>query len=255
LNDLTVVLKRVILEAWDYMCGVKGVERKKLFISVNKKKVEWDVTAKRVVHSRGLHVLSFDRVFTMLLFLINNTYLRNGSVIYQQVVGIPMGTNPGPVLANMYLYGYESAYIDRNFLDVRPEESEIARMSRLESGRAFHMTFRYIDDTLSFDNSLWVEGTAKPLQDGGVYPEWLTFNDTSLVRSHYTSANFLGINISISGKGQIACDVHDKRKDFPFPVQRYPDMSSFVPKTMVYSVFLTLIDRFYKICSRPSSFL
>ena len=74
---------------------------------------------------------------------------------------------------------------------MRPEESEIARMSRLESGRAFHMTFRYIDDTLSFDNSLWVEGTAKPLQDGGVYPEWLTFNDTSLVRSHYTSANFL----------------------------------------------------------------
>jgi hypothetical protein len=255
LNDLTVVLKRVILEAWDYMCGVKGVERKKLFISVNKKKVEWDVTAKRVVHSRGLHVLSFDRVFTMLLFLINNTYLRNGSVIYQQVVGIPMGTNPGPVLANMYLYGYESAYIDRNFLDVRPEESEIVRMNRLESGRAFHMTFRYIDDTLSFDNPLWVEGTAKPLQDGGVYPEWLTFNDTSLVRSHFTSANFLGINISISGKGQIACDVHDKRKDFPFPVQRYPDMSSFIPKTMVYSVFLTLLDRFYKICSRPSSFL
>ena len=84
---------------------------KKLFVSVNKKKAEWYVSAKRVVHNRDLHVLTLDRVFTMLLFLINNTYLRNGSVIYQQVVGIPMGTNPGPVLANMYLYGYESAYI------------------------------------------------------------------------------------------------------------------------------------------------
>ncbi len=50
------------------------------------------VSAKRVVHNRDLHVLSLDRVFTMLLFLINNTYFCNGSVIYQQVVGIPMGT-------------------------------------------------------------------------------------------------------------------------------------------------------------------
>ena len=164
-----------------------------------------------------------------------------------------MGTNPGPTIANLYLYGYESLYIDNQFLKPRPGETDAERQSRLDQGRSFHMTFRYIDDTLSFDNDQWETDTSRTLEDGGIYPKWLTFNDTSF--PNLLSANFLGLNVCISNKKRISVDVYDKRKDFPFPVQRYPDMQSFIPKTIIYGVFLTLLDRVYKICTAPGDFL
>ena len=35
-------------------------------------------------------------------FLINNTYIRFGSKIYRQIVGIPMGTNCAPLVADLF---------------------------------------------------------------------------------------------------------------------------------------------------------
>ena len=75
-----------------------------------------------------------------------------------------MGTNPGPSIANLYLYGYESSYIDTHFLNARVGETHAERNMRLEEGKRFHMSFRYIDDTLSFDNERWGTDTAKSLE-------------------------------------------------------------------------------------------
>ena len=40
----------------------------------------------------------------MLEFLIDNIFVIFGGRVFQQTVGMPMGTNCAPVLANLFLY-------------------------------------------------------------------------------------------------------------------------------------------------------
>jgi hypothetical protein len=42
------------------------------------------------------------------MFLIDNIFVSFGGTLFQQVVGIPMGTNCAPLLADLFLYSYES---------------------------------------------------------------------------------------------------------------------------------------------------
>ena len=42
----------------------------------------------------------------MIEFLVDNIYVRFGEQLFQQMVGIPMGTNCAPLLADLFLYFY-----------------------------------------------------------------------------------------------------------------------------------------------------
>jgi hypothetical protein len=44
----------------------------------------------------------------MLEFLIDNIFVSFGGTLFQEVIGIPMGTNCAPLLADLFLYSYES---------------------------------------------------------------------------------------------------------------------------------------------------
>ena len=153
-----------------------------------------------------------------------------------------MGTNSGPSIANSYMYGYESKFIDKLC------EDEKTRAKAEE----YHMTFRLIDDTLSIDNRHWSDSVGIPAEQGGIYPAALTYNNTSISNKEVT---FLGTHLSLTQNGRIKCDVFDKRSEFPFEVQRYPDMKSFIPRSIPYGVFVGLLHRTYRICSDPSLFL
>ena len=43
-------------------------------------------------------------IINMINFLIDNIYVEFGDQIYQQTIGIPMGTNCAPLLADLFLY-------------------------------------------------------------------------------------------------------------------------------------------------------
>jgi hypothetical protein len=47
----------------------------------------------------------------MLEFLIDNIFTMFGRRVFQQTVGIPMGTNCAPLLADLFLYSYEADLI------------------------------------------------------------------------------------------------------------------------------------------------
>ena len=49
----------------------------------------------------------------MLKYLIENTYVRLGETVFQQKVGIPIGTNCAVWLANWYLFTYELDFVER----------------------------------------------------------------------------------------------------------------------------------------------
>ena len=86
-------------------------------------------------------------------FLVSNTFLCNRKSIYRQKIGIPMGTNCAPVLANLYLYFYESIYVSHLELKEGPVAAD-----------TFQNTFRLIDDVLSVDNPLMAAALSKPYE-------------------------------------------------------------------------------------------
>ena len=44
-------------------------------------------------------------------FLIDNIFVRFGGKVFRQVIGIPMGTNSAPLLADLFLHTYEYEFI------------------------------------------------------------------------------------------------------------------------------------------------
>ena len=40
-------------------------------------------------------------------------YVRFGGQLCQQMVGIPIGTNCVPILADLFLYSYENEFLDK----------------------------------------------------------------------------------------------------------------------------------------------
>ena len=47
----------------------------------------------------------------MLEYLIDNIFVEFGGRIFQQTIGIPMGTNCAPLLADLFLYSYEVEFV------------------------------------------------------------------------------------------------------------------------------------------------
>ena len=52
-----------------------------------------------------------DDIINMLEFLVDNIFVVFGGKVFQQIVGIPMGTNCTPLLADIFLYSYEAEFI------------------------------------------------------------------------------------------------------------------------------------------------
>ena len=48
----------------------------------------------------------------MIDFLIDNIYIKIGSHLFWQCIGIPMSINCAPLLANLFLYSYEVAFFE-----------------------------------------------------------------------------------------------------------------------------------------------
>ena len=46
-----------------------------------------------------------------LTFLLDNIYIRFGSKLYRQIVGIPMGTNCASHVADLFLFCYERDFM------------------------------------------------------------------------------------------------------------------------------------------------
>ena len=192
-------------------------------------------------HTDSKHSFGLESLVQACSFLIGNVYVLNGETRRQQSLGIPMGTNCAPALANLYLYAYESAFIDR----LRADKGD-------DTAAAFHLTFRLIDDVLSVDNPAFKPAAVVPAERGGIYPQALLLNETTITNKEVT---FLGMRIRQSDSGTLCLDVYDKRKDFPFTVVRYPSMSSLIPQFMPYGVFVSQLYRYYRICTSADAFV
>ena len=65
---------------------------------------------------------SCQKMCDALNYLLNNIFIRFSSKLYRQIVGIPMGTNCAPLIADMFLICYERDFMlslsDNNQTDI-----------------------------------------------------------------------------------------------------------------------------------------
>jgi hypothetical protein len=141
-SDLKEKTKKALKEAWTFQATLEQINFTQLGIEVcpKDKQATW-VRLQKPKHTKKYHRFTFERLFLLLEFLIDNSFVLNGCVIRRQQKGIPMGTNAGQDLANLYLYYYESSFIDTLILKDKKQEAS-----------SFHLSFRLIDDVLSLDN-------------------------------------------------------------------------------------------------------
>ena len=74
----------------------------------NKLKDKLRVGATVFHHSDSTKKFSETDIFNMLEFLIDNILVMFGGLVFQQTVGIPMGTNYATLLADSFLYSYDA---------------------------------------------------------------------------------------------------------------------------------------------------
>ena len=63
--------------------------------------------------SNGDNKYSASDICKMIEFLVDNIYVRFGGQLFRQMVGITIGTNCAPLLADLFLYSYENKFLDK----------------------------------------------------------------------------------------------------------------------------------------------
>jgi hypothetical protein len=121
-----------------------------------------------------MHKYSEVKIKKMLEFLIDNIYVAVKEQVFQQSVGIPMGINRAPLLADLFLYSYEAEFIQK-----------LLYKKKMSLAVAFNSTFRYIDDVLSINNNQF------QLYVNSIYPNELEIKDTT---ESSTSAPYIDVS-------------------------------------------------------------
>ena len=104
-------------------------------ISVNNTSARWVSKTSKA----GL-VFNRSAVKDAIKYLMDNCYFTFGEKLFRQIVGIPMGSDPAPFMANLFLYHYESRWV------------KSLKKNSLQRARRFNHTFRFIDDLLTIND-------------------------------------------------------------------------------------------------------
>ena len=113
-----------------------------------------------------------------LTYFLDNIFFRFGTKLYRQIVGIPMGTNCAPLIADLFLFCYERVFV-----------ASLSNNKEAEIILAFNSKSRYLDDLINIDNP-YFEGMV-----GRIYPPELQLNKAN---ASDTDASILDLHLSIS---------------------------------------------------------
>ena len=70
-----------------------------------------------------------------------------------------------------------------------------------------------------------------------------------------TSASYLDLLLSIESDGQLRTSLYDKRDDFNFHITNFPFLSSNIPSSPAYGVFISQLIRYARACSSYECFI
>ena len=162
------------------------------------------------------------------------SFVRFGGQLFSQMVGIPMGTNCAPLLADLFLYSYENEFLDK-----------LIKEGKRKLARRFNLSYRYIDDLISFNNKRFKEFTSD------IYPKELTISETTESTS---VASYLDLLFTRDRSNNITTKLYDKRDAFGFHIVNFPFMSSNIPSAPAYGVYASQLICYARCCSSYSDF-
>ena len=111
--------------------------------------------------------------------------------LFRQLIGIPMGTNCAPLLADLFLYSYENEFLDN-----------MIRSGHRRLARSFNLCYRYIDDLIVFNNKKSLDYLKE------IYPSQLTVEKAN--KSDHL-ADYLDLTFTIDSGGKLSTRLYDKR--------------------------------------------
>ena len=154
---------------------------------------------------------------------------RFGGHLFLQVIGIPMGANCASLLTDLFLYSYESDFLDN-----------MIRSGHRKLARSFNLCFRYINDLIVFNNKNFWEYVKD------IYPFQLNVEKTN---QSDNLASYLDLIFTIEKDGKLSTKLYDKRDDFDFHIVNFPFLSSNIPSGPSYGVYISQLIRYGRCCS------
>ena len=194
------------------------------------------IIGKRAIwcHNSSPYSISNTDLKLYLNFVIDNTYFTFGDIIIKQDIGIPMGTDCAPNVANLLLHQIESKYILSNL------KKDTKMMKQL------NYTFRYIDDITTLNSGNTFDKEIK-----NIYPNCLKLIK---VNDKPNSADVLDMSITIKDK-KFDIATFDKKRHFNFETVCFPHIYGNLSTKMCYNVFGSQILRHSKLNSKMSDFI
>ena len=160
----------------------------------------------------------------MIEFLIDNIFVQFGGRLFRQVIGIPMGTNCAPLLADLFLYSYENEFPDN-----------MIRSGHRRLARSFNLCYRYIDGLIVFSDKIFLDYLKE------IYLFQLTAEKTN--KPDYL-ADYLDLTFIIDSRGKLSTRLYDKRDEFDFQIVNFPFLSSNIPSGPFYGVYILQLIRY-----------
>ena len=143
LDDLKEKLNEIVDKAF------KGGHNK--YIQITSKTARW-------FHSKKNESFTKEDIFSMIDLVIDNSFFKFGDKVFRQSIGIPMGIDPAPQMANLYLYYYEAKFM------------EMLTKENYSAAKKFNYTRRFIDDLHTLNNDWHLEENNSM---GRIYPQEL----------------------------------------------------------------------------------
>ena len=165
---------------------------------------------------------------------VRDTFPARFPNIFRQVIGIPMGTNCAPLLADLFLYSYENEFLDN-----------MIRSGHRRLARSFNLCYRYIDDLIVFNSKKFLDYLKE------IYPSQLTVEKAN--KSDHL-ADYLDLTFIIDSGGKLSTRLYDKRDDFDFHIVNFPYLSSNIPSGPSYGVYISQLIRYARGCSHYDDF-
>ena len=163
---------------------------------------------------------------------MDNIYIRFGTKLYRQIVGIPIGTNCAPLVADLFLFCYERDFV-----------KNLSSDNQADVINAFNLTSRYLDDLPNIDNP-YFEGMVNQ-----IYSPELQLN---IANTSDTEVPVLDLHLSFSNG--FVSSIYDKRDDFDFDIVNFPFLDIDVPRRPSYGVYISQLIRFARVCSHVDDF-
>ncbi len=205
-------------------------DKKFIFVNSGKKKAFWSNDDE---YSKNHKMYTSDFLINAVNYLLENTFVTYGPLLFRQTKGIPMGGNSSQDFADIHLIWKEFIYMKK-----------LVTSKNFELAKKLSNNSRYIDDiaTLNLENFLSIaleiydkELTLEPSQNNGLEDD------------------FLDINVKIINN-QFITKIYHKVDKFNFEVVSFPFPDSNINSKIIANTFYSQLIRYMNICSYSSDF-